>query len=701
MSSVYRWFASLFLCLALAVSASEPASAAEGESAHIKARLIAASSTVAPGGDIDLALDYTSAPGWHTYWINPGDTGLAPTFTWNLPDGFAQDGDIQFPTPKRLLSYDLMSYGYEGRTVLIIPMHNAAKLTAGQALPIHAKVDFLVCADVCIPESLEVSLRLTVGQGGPGADARTIDKARPAIPVQGNKDGPAGVTIDIRDGMVELGFPFPYTPAPDSYFFLEQPDIIVPGAPQAIDMGPGGFTLRVKAATATLPAGDLTGVLVAGPGPGSRFPLDRAPLAAKVHGLGTPLQGTVNQNTSFGGVLMVALGALLGGMILNLMPCVFPVLSMKLLSLSRAGHDHRAARLEALVYGGGVLASFLVLAGLIVVARQFGAQVGWGFQLQSPFVVAALAVIMLLVALNMSGLFEVGTSLQRFGGIRIDDSRPLLSAFLTGVLAVVVAAPCTAPFMGPAIGVALTQGGLTGVVIFAALGLGFALPFVALTFLITWVPAVARALPRPGPWMDWLKRGLSLLMYAAALWLLWVFAQQVNLVGVALLVIAMALAIAAVMPLKPMPVWARPALWGVALILAIFAPGQPQATKPAAVTSGALPHQAFSVAQLTALRTAGKPVFVDLTAAWCVTCKVNEGRVLASKPFEQAMIDTGTVYMVGDWTNQDTEISHYLALYGRSGVPLYVYYGPNNAEAKVLPQLLDTNAVVKVLRGGK
>ncbi len=695
MSSVLRWFASLFLFLALAVSASGPAHAAEGESAHIKARLIAASTTVAPGGDIDLALDYTSTPGWHTYWINPGETGLAPVFTWNLPDGLTEP-DVLFPVPQRLLAYDQMSYGYEGRTVLVIPLHNGSSLTAGQALPIHAKVNFLVCADVCIPESLEVSLRLVVGAPKSGPDAGLIAKARQALPVKG---APIKATIALRDGTVELGFPLSGTQPQGAYFYLEQADIIKPAAPQALDMGPGGFTLRAAAAATTLPEGPFSGVLVDGEGHARQIDLTPAPLAPDVHGLGSAPQG--HRDTSFGGVLLVALGALLGGMILNLMPCVFPVLSMKLLSLSRAGHDHRAARFEALVYGGGVLASFLVLAGLIVVARQFGAQVGWGFQLQSPFVVAALAVIMLLVALNMSGLFEIGTSLQRFGGIRLDDSRPLLSAFLTGVLAVVVAAPCTAPFMGPAIGVALTQSGLTGVVIFAALGLGFALPFVALTFLITWVPAVARALPRPGPWMDWLKRGLSLLMYAAALWLLWVFAQQVNLVGVALLVIAMALAIAAVLPLKPMPVWARPALWGVALILAIFAPGQPQAARPAAVTSGALPHQAFSVAQLTALRTAGKPVFVDLTAAWCVTCKVNEGRVLASKPFEQAMIDTGTVYMVGDWTNQDAEISHYLALYGRSGVPLYVYYGPNNAEAKVLPQLLDTNAVVKVLRGGK
>ena len=700
MSSVLRWFATLFLFLTVAA----PAWAEEGQSAHIKARLIAASATVAPGGDIDLALDYTSAPGWHTYWINPGDTGLAPTFTWNLPDGVTAGPDILFPAPKQLPAFDLMSYGYEGRTVLIIPLHNASPLGAGQALPLHAKVDFLVCADVCIPESLEVSLRLTVGAVKPGPDAKILAKARDALPQTADARGPFIGTVAISNGTAELGFPIDPSHSQGAYFYPEQSGVVVPVAPQAVDIGPDGFTLRAKAAADALPEGDLSGVLVDGDGHARQFKLMRAPLAAGVHGFGSAPQA--KQDVSLGGVLLVALGALAGGMILNLMPCVFPVLSMKLLALSRAGHDKSLARLEALIYGCGVVASFLVLAALIVVARQFGAQVGWGFQLQSPVVVAVLAMVMLLVALNMSGLFEIGRSLQGLAGLRLDDSRPLLSAFLTGVLAVVVAAPCTAPFMGPAIGVALTQGGFTGVVIFLALGLGFALPFVALTFLITWVPAVAKVLPRPGRWMDWLKRGLSVLMYAAALWLVWVFAQQVNLVGLILLILALAAAIVAVLPFKPIlpkPVlgWDRPLLWGAALVLAVCAPIQPPAPKAQAAPAGLMAHQDFSMATLAALRAQGKPVFVDLTAAWCVTCKVNEGRVLVSPAFRKAVADTGTVYMVGDWTNQDAEISRYLALYGRSGVPLYVFYGRNNAQARVLPQLLDTNDVVNMVRGGK
>ena len=231
MSSVARWFASLLLFLALAA----PVHAAEGRSAHIQAKLIAASATVAPGGDIDLALDYTAAPGWHTYWINPGDTGLAPVFKWNLPDGLKPAQDVLFPTPKRLPSFDLMSYGYEGRTILVIPMHNGSSLAAGQALPIHAKVDFLVCADVCIPESLEVSLRLVVGAPQAGADARTVAQARAALPVDA---GASGGTIDLRNGMVELGFRLHDAHPDGAWFYPEQSGVLEPVAPEAVDMGP-------------------------------------------------------------------------------------------------------------------------------------------------------------------------------------------------------------------------------------------------------------------------------------------------------------------------------------------------------------------------------------------------------------------------------------------------------------------------------
>ncbi|MFT4076781.1 MAG: protein-disulfide reductase DsbD family protein [Asticcacaulis sp.] len=687
MSSFLRFLACLFL-LAFAV----PANAEEGKSAHITARLIAESATVAPSGDVTIALEYTPAPGWHTYWVNAGDTGLPPKFTWNLPDNVAV-GQIDWPVPEVLPSFGLVSYGFTGRTTLLMPLHNASALSPGDILPIKAHVDFLVCADVCIPESLDVSLDLKVGAPKPGKDAETIEKARQALPVKSD----ATATVDLKNGEVELGFPLSDVNAQGAYFFPEQGGIINAPAPQALDMGASGFTLRTKAVGSDLPQGELTGVLKLADGKAYQIALSRAPLAATVHGLGA----ASTAKTSASGILIAIFGAFVGGLILNLMPCVFPVLSMKLLSLARSGHDKGLAQQESLFYGAGTIITFVGLALILTAARLFGQSVGWGFQLQSPYVTATLSLVMLLVALNMSGVFEIGTSLQAVGGLQVSAKRPRLGALLTGVLAVVVAAPCTAPFMATAIGVALSQGGLVSFAIFVSLGIGFALPFVALTFLITLVPGVAKALPKPGKWMDGLKHALSLLMYAACLWLVWVFAQQVQLAGVLLLVFALLLVVLAVVKVR-LPKFVKPLVLVGGLVLCGLAASFPrggQAPSAAAGASGALAHQAFDVETLASLRAEGKPVFVDLTAAWCVTCKVNERLVLSTKDFEKAVADTGTVYMVGDWTNQDAAIARYLTLFGRSGVPLYVYYGPNNAEPVVLPQLLKTEAVVRTLRG--
>jgi thiol:disulfide interchange protein DsbD len=687
-SSVLRFVVCLFL-LAFAL----PAQAEEGKSAHITARLIAESATVAPNGDITLALDYTPAPGWHTYWINPGDTGLPPRFKWNLPDGLTV-ADAQFPAPELLPTFGLVSYGFNGQTVLLIPAHNGSKLTAGDTLPIKAHVDFLVCADVCIPESLDVSLDLKVGAPKPGPDAGAIDKAKQALPA------PLGAqaTVDLRGDQVELGFPVKDIKAQGAYFFFEQGNVIAAASPQALDTGAAGFSLSGKAAGAVLPDGALSGVLKLADGKAYRVTLTRAPLSPSVHGLGAaPMTQT---DTTLTGVLIAMAFAFVGGLILNLMPCVFPVLSMKLLSLARSGHDKGLAQQEALFYGAGTIITFVGLALILTAARLFGQSIGWGFQLQSPYVTATLSLIMLLVALNMSGLFEVGSSLQAVGGLRVSANRPRLGAFLTGVLAVVVAAPCTAPFMATAIGVALAQGGLVSFAIFVALGIGFALPFVVLTYLITLVPAVAKALPKPGKWMDILKHALSLLMYAACLWLIWVFAQQVQVYGVILLAFALVLVVIAVLK-SPLPKFIKPVVLVAGLVLCGLAASLPRAEKAPPAASGLMAHKVFSTEGLAALRAEGKPVFVDLTAAWCVTCKVNERLVLTTPEFEKAVNDTGTVYMVGDWTNQDAEIAHYLTLFGRSGVPLYVYYGPNNAEPVVLPQILKTADVVKLVRAGK
>ena len=705
MRFIFSFLASFLARFLLAIAVLFAASAAhadEVKSAHITARLISSSDTVAPGGDVYVAVDYTPTKGWHTYWKNPGDTGLAPKITWDLPDGITA-ANPQFQPPVLLPTLGLMSYGYDGRNILLVKLHNGSHFANGDALPLHAKVDFLVCADVCVPESLTLNLKLAVGAPGDNGDAATVKKGLAGLP----KPGPAG-TVDIANGQVEFGFPLTDADAKGAYFFPDQAIVTYP-APQDVDAGSAGFTLRTKPAIdashpASLPDGDLSGVLKLPDGEAYQIALSRAPLATSVHGLGAP--GPVVKGQGGLSLWVAIIGAFAGGLILNLMPCVFPILAMKLMALTRAGHDHPLARRESLLYGAGAVLSFVGLAIVLEVAGALGQSLGWGFQLQSPYVTAGLAIVIMLVAISMGGFFEVGAWLQRMGGnvqvsvIQGQDGRPMLSAFMTGVLAVVVAAPCTAPFMGPAVGFALTQGGAVSFFVFVALGLGFALPFVALTWLITLVPAVARFLPKPGDWMISLQRALSVVMVGAAVWLVWVFSQQVSTTGLLCLVTGLLLIAAAVVNKLKLQRYAPPVLVVLGLVLAISGARQPLQTPTAVAGAARLVNVPFDVARLSELRSQNTPVLVDLTAAWCVTCKVNEVGALADPDVLKAFKATHTTYMVGDWTNQDARISHYLSLYGRSGVPLYVYYGARNAAPKVLPQLLQAGDVVKVLTEG-
>ena len=694
-----RFLARFLLTVIATLVFTTVAVAAEGESAHVKARLVAESPSVPEGGQVRLVLEHTPAKGWHTYWVNAGDAGLPTRINWNLPDGMTA-GDAAWPAPKMLPTLGLNSFGYDGRTAAVIVVTNKSGLAVGETLPIRARVNFLVCETQCIPETLDVSMRLTVGPAKPGPDAGVVARAVATLPQAANITG----TIALNNGQAELGFKAGDDAAREAlarpqgaYFFPVQEKMLSVAAPQVLDMGADGFALRTRAGGPALPEGPLQGVLALGE-KAYNITLTRAGLPPGTYGLGAAPAPELAS-----GGMFIAMGlAFLGGLILNLMPCVFPVLSMKLLALSRAGHNTGLARTESLIYGAGAILSFLVLAGLLQLAQGAGASLGWGFQLQSPYVVAALAVVMLLVALNMSGVFHIGSSLQGIGAGAFDQKRPLTSAFLTGVLAVVVAAPCTAPFMATAIGVALAQGGFTGFAIFAALGVGFAFPIVLLTFLVTLVPGFAKLLPKPGEWMNGLKIALSLLMYGAALWLVWVFAQQVQMTGVWLLLLAFAAIIAAVLPIRAIPKMIKAGILGAGLVLALGAGALPPVERSArdVVEATETPHTAFGVQKLTELRAAGQPVLVDLTAAWCVTCKVNERLVLQTKDVADALKATNTVYMVGDWTNQDAEISRYLQLYGRSGVPLYVYYGAENAEPEVLPQVLNKVAVIRMLKDG-
>lgn len=680
----------LAVILAFLLSGSGMAVAQPVKTAHLSTELIA-ETTVTPGGQVWVAIRHTPLKGWHTYWQNPGDTGLPPTVAWTLPAGVTA-APLRFPTPEVQPYMGLTNFGYGGETALLTEITNRSVLKDG-VLPIRAKVDFLVCAEVCVPESVSLSLDLKVT---PKPEAlNDFSKARAALPRPLKVDGAYSLKAEtLTIGLIspaDTGAATDFAHPGGAYLFPLTGGQIDASAPQKIELGPQGFTLSLR--TKKSIDGPFSGVIRFASGRAYQVTVAPGTPPTVARGLGAPPQA----RPAIGLMSVVAaMGlAFAGGLILNLMPCVFPVLSMKLLALARAGHDGAAGRRESLFYGAGVLITFGALGGLLSL---LGSALGWGFQLQSAWVTAGLTLLLLAVALNMSGLFEVGSGLQSLAGGRLSGGNADLTALLTGVLAVVVAAPCTAPFMATAIGVALAQGGLVSFVIFLALGLGFALPVVGLTFLITYVPAVAQRLPRPGPWMDRLRHLLALPMYAAALWMAWVFAQQVSGLGLFALILALGLLTAGLwwrrVKYLSLPGFLRPVFIGLALVLAASAALQ----KPETPVRVSVDHEAFSSARIAELRAEGRPVLVNLTAAWCVTCKVNERLVFETRAFRDALKDTGTAYLVGDWTNQDPAISQYLSQNGRSGVPLYVYYGKDNADPVVLGQLLSTKDVVKVLK---
>ncbi|ESQ81323.1 protein-disulfide reductase DsbD [Asticcacaulis sp. YBE204] len=658
------------------------------KTAHLTTELIA-ETTVTKGGETWLAIRHVPVKGWHTYWQNPGDTGLAPRVTWTLPVN-VEVSDLVFPTPDVQPYMGLTNYGYSSETFILARLSNGSALTSG-ILPVKARVDFLVCEKVCVPETVNLSLDLKVT--GTPEKLNDFTKARAGLP----QTVPVTGTYKIDGETLTLGVLAPagstdFTHPGGAYLFPVEGGIIDPSAPQAIELGPKGFsvTLKIKRPSSTNVEGPFAAVIKFASGRSYAVTVPLGELPSGTSGLGRPAAARPDINIA--GVLTAMGLAFVGGLILNLMPCVFPVLSMKLLALARAGHEGAAGRRESLFYGLGVLLTFSVL-GLVL--SVLGSALGWGFQLQSPWVTAGLSLLLLAVALNMSGLFEVGSGLQSLAGGRLSGKNADVTAVLTGALAVVVAAPCTAPFMATALGVALAQGGVVSFIVFLALGVGFALPVIALTYLITYVPAVAAKMPRPGPWMDRLRLILAIPMYGAALWMAWVFAQQVSGWGLFALVIALALLTAGLWwPKLSLPSVLRPVFLGLSLIVAAVAAVQ----KPEVATAVTTDHEVFSTARIAELRAQGKPVLVNLTAAWCVTCKVNERLVFETKAFKDALNQSGTVYMVGDWTNQDTAISQYLSQNGRSGVPLYVYYGVNNAEPVVLGQLLTAKDVVNILK---
>lgn len=686
-----------------------PAAAQPVDTGHLVAELVARDQSVAPGATTYVALRQQIDKGWHTYWRNSGDSGEATKIAWTLPAGWTA-GDIVWPAPTRQPTGPLMNYGFQGEVLLPVAITAPANARPGESVTLKAAASFLVCEEICVPEDAVLTLTLPVKEGlaqpnpqwgDPIAQALVSAPAAGALQASFAKQGPMLALAITGEALKGLDLA-------DAYFFPFDSTVIDHAKPQPIERGPEGLTLGLTPGYAfqqpQAPT-SLAGVLTVG---GKAFEVSAAEgaLAAGAAGLGPPPAKSAGGDAL--GLPMAVAFAFLGGLILNLMPCVFPILAMKAASLAVHAHERRAAQGQGLAFLAGVLATFLALALALIAVRAGGAAVGWGFQLQSPPVVAALALLMLAVALNLSGVFEVGSSLQGVG-TGLASRSGLAGAFFTGALAVVVAAPCTAPFMAPALGWALTQTAPAAIAVFLALGLGFALPFA----LVAFIPGLLSRLPKPGPWMDGFKKLLAFPMYGAAGWLVWVLTIQAGDTALArVLAAAVVLALAAwllgvaqrrrAQGRRPLLAAGLGAALAAAALVAVVWPGYGEPAAAVASTGGggkaAVPYEAYSPEKLAAARAQGKPVFVNFTAAWCVTCQVNEKVALTSQAVADAFSETGAVYLKADWTRKDAVIEAELAKHGRAGVPLYLVYGAKGGDGVILPQILTEGLVVKALK---
>lgn len=708
LSKTLRRIAAFSLLLSPLISATAQT---EVRTEQLRAELLAhAPDGVAPGKPLWLGLLLEHAPHWHTYWKNPGDSGLPTRLQWTLPPGL-DVGEIDWPVPQRLPVGPLMNYGYEGRVLLPVRVQVPAGFDA-TSLSVQLQADWLVCKEVCLPQSGRFSLQLP-SHAATSVNAALFDEAQRRLP-QALAGTAATARIEGHELVVDVkGLPAALQGKPLD-FFPELPGILDNAA--ALQPRWDGATWQVKAPLsperdqspprldAVLADGQGGGVQlgfdVAGPWPAPGTTPRRAPAIEHESPQATPAAGAAD-SPAFGLALLLALG---GGMLLNLMPCVFPVLSLKLLGFV-AHHGRRERVAAALAYTGGVLLSFVSLAALMLALRAGGQQLGWGFQLQSPAFVAALAVLFTVIGLNLAGQFEFrGVLPSSLAGLQL--RHPLLDHALTGVLAVAVASPCTAPFMGASLGAAATLPTAQALSVFAVLGLGMALPYLAAA---AW-PGLARALPRPGAWMAQLRTLLAFPIFATVVWLLWVLGQQTGLDGaVALLGLLVALAFALWALASPtFQTSRRGARAGVALLSVVVLGltlrwALPAWNEPAPASAGGASATAghgwepWSTERVQALQVQGRPVFVDFTAAWCVTCQINKRGTLADATVLADFELHDVALLRADWTRRDAAIGAELARLGRSGVPVYALYPAGGGAPRLLTEVLSVGEVREAL----
>ncbi|MBL8547691.1 MAG: thioredoxin family protein [Hyphomonadaceae bacterium] len=677
---------------------------------QVAASLHSSRAAVAPGERFTIVLQQDINEGWHTYWRNPGGSGEATTLTWTLPAGW-RAGEIQWPAPEALPFGPIVNFGYSGNVLFPVEISVPANARVGSSVTLTAAGYWLVCADICVPEDATLTLTIPVaaqGRDDPQWEPRVaqavanLPRTRDGVTATIGQGSPARLSVALANANTLRNV----------RFFPFERGVVKPDAPQHARLGASGVSFSLTEDLRPLGQQALGGLVVyetresagwvrrgveiaAAPGEpiagtdDAAAPMSADYALAELEGGGAV--GTSSPAAELSGVeLLIALGlAFLGGLILNIMPCVLPVLSVKALAFA-GGVQAGEARRHGALYFAGVMIAFLALAGLLIVLRGAGEAVGWGFQLQAPWMTSALALLFFVIGLNLLGVFEFGSGAQNAGaGLAARDGDA--GAFFTGALAVVAATPCTAPFMAGAIGAALTQSTLITFVIFAALGLGFALPLTLLHF----APGLQRLVPKPGAWMERAKNVLAFPMFGAAVWLAWVFTQQAGADGTLALLTLLVCVTFLILAMR----WGR--VWVVVGVLQLAIAGA-FIWKPLLgfQTQEVLVSEPWSVARVGELQGEGRAVFVNFTAAWCVTCKVNE--VTAFTPaVAQAFAESNTAYLVGDWTNRDGAIAAELAAHGRAGVPLYLYYPAEGGEPRVLPQVLSESLLRETVLGDR
>jgi len=678
------------LLLGLLMCIGQQIAIAEGlptrEDILIKSSIIPSSYAPKAGEPLTIAIYMEPQGEWHGYWKQPGDAGISPQLSWKLPSG-VEVNELQYPIPETLMIDGLMNHVYSQPYALLAELKIPAGLKAGTLLPIQLQMQYLACRyDACIPERASINTLLEVGQGEPASEHRAFfEQWRKALPKP--LFSPAFFTIQDEGKdkkSMEIKVPLPANVKLDNpHLFSEMPNAIANAAPQQFERDEG--TLIIKTQAGSVNADSFAATLVLNRNLGLNLSIERETRLAKTA-----------TDTSLAVVLIALASAIAGGLLLNLMPCVFPILSIKALSLVRSSMSPSHARREAVAYTLGVVLVCMLLGGVLLMLRAGGSQIGWAFQLQNPNMIFVLLLLACVIAFNFAGLFELGS---------IDINSDLTSksgttgAFATGALAAFVATPCTGPFMAAALGAALVLPSFAAMLIFAGLGLGIALPFLLLGF----IPALQQRLPKPGAWMSTMRNILAIPMFLTVLALFWVLGQQVSynsLIGTlgCAILLALGLWFTGLRQKQSKPkTWLPTFVAGLtALTLGLGLIGD-TVKKTAEETA----FSTFNTQKLAELRIEENPVFLYITADWCITCKVNEQVAINTNTTKQAFADANIQVMRGDWTNGDTDITAFLEQHGRSGVPFYLWYSSGKEDPQVLPQILTPNTLAELALSDK